>query len=152
SERAIAPLAREEITLANEVADEAGSWTIIDVPRRPDLFDPPGVHHGDPVGDGHRLFLIVRHEDGRNAELLLQAFELELHALPQLAVERRKRFVTEQHARPDHDRARERDALLLASGELSRTAVSMAFQRNLTQCAGDARPDFVLAKPAHAQP
>ena len=118
--------------------DEARARAIVDVARRTDLVDPAGVHHGDAVGHRHRLFLVVRHEDQRDAELLLQLLELELHALAQLAVERGERLVAQQHARPDHDRARQRDALLLAAGELRRTAILVALERDLAQRLADA--------------
>ena len=50
----------------------------------------------------------------------LQPLHLELHLLAQLAVERAERLVEEQQTRIEDDRSRERDALLLAAGELAR--------------------------------
>jgi hypothetical protein len=46
--------------------------------------------------------------------------QLELHLLAELEVERAERLVEEQHPRVTDDRARERDALLLPTGELLR--------------------------------
>jgi len=82
----------------------------------------------------------------------LQPFQLDLHALPQLAIERRKRLITEKHARLDHDRARERHTLLLAAGELSGATLLVALERDLTQHLRHALLYLVLAKPAHPQP
>ena len=65
----------------------------------------------------------MRHVDERDAELVLDALQEELHLLPQLQVERTERLVEEENARPAHERAGERDALLLAAGELARLAV-----------------------------
>ena len=48
--------------------------------------------------------------------------ELDLHLLAELEVERAERLVEQQHLRPVDDRARERDALALAAGELARLA------------------------------
>ena len=48
------------------------------------------------------------------------ALQLELHLLAQLQVERAERLVEKQHLRLVDERARERDALLLAAGELAR--------------------------------
>ena len=53
-------------------------------------------------------------------------FRNELHLLAELEVERAERLVEEEHARPAHERARERDPLLLAAGELARLAVPNA--------------------------
>ena len=69
---AVAPLAFEQIDLADEVGNEARARAIVDLARRADLLDPAGVHHGDAVRHRHRLLLIVGHEDRRDAELLLQ--------------------------------------------------------------------------------
>ena len=53
----------------------------------------------------------------------LEQLELDLHLLPELAVERAERLVEEQHRRPVDEGAGERHALLLAAGELARLAV-----------------------------
>ena len=56
------------------------------------------------------------------------ALELDLHLLAQLQVERAERLVEQQHARAVDDRARERDALALAAGELDGLALADAGQ------------------------
>ena len=55
----------------------------------------------------------------RDREPPLQLADLLPHLDAQLGVEIRQRLVEQQHARPDDDRARERDALLLAARELA---------------------------------
>ena len=50
--------------------------------------------------------------------LLLQLADLHAHRLAQLGVEVRQRLVEQQHVGPDDQRARQRDALLLAAREL----------------------------------
>ena len=75
------------------------------------------VHHRDAVGHGQRLVLVVRDEDRGGAELAQQAPQLDLHRLAQLAVEGRERLVEQQQLGPDRERARHRDALLLAARE-----------------------------------
>ena len=92
-ERAALPFAGENIDLADEVGNEARARTVINLAWRADLLDPPRVHHGDPIRDRHRLFLVVRDEDCCHAKLFLELLQLDLHALPQLAVERGKRLV-----------------------------------------------------------
>ena len=54
--------------------------------------------------------------------------QLDLHLLAQLQVERAERLVEQQHPRRVDDRARERDALALAAGELRRLAVAVALE------------------------
>ena len=61
--------------------------------------------------------------DERDADLALDALELELHHLAQLEVERAERFVEQQRAGVVHQRAGQRDALLLTAGELGRLAL-----------------------------
>ena len=48
----------------------------------------------------------------------LERLELDLEVLAQLRVERAQRLVEQQHARSQHQRARERDALLLSARQL----------------------------------
>ena len=48
----------------------------------------------------------------------MQTFELELHLLPQLPVERRHRLVEKEDLRPVDQRPGQGDALLLTAGEL----------------------------------
>ena len=62
--------------------------------------------------------LVVGDEDERDPELGLERLELDLEVLAQLRVERAQRLVEQQHARPQHQRARERDALLLPARQL----------------------------------
>ena len=66
----------------------------------------------------------MRDVDERDPDLVLDPLQLELHLLAQLQVERAERLVEEQHARVVDERAGERDALLLAAGELARLPVS----------------------------
>ena len=60
----------------------------------------------------------MRDVDERRPELVLDALQLELHLLAQLDVERAERLVEQQRGRPVDERARQRDPLLLAAGEL----------------------------------
>ena len=60
----------------------------VDCYRVADLKDPPGLHDRDPVGHGERLLLVVGNVDARDAEVLLQLAQLDLHVLAKFAVER----------------------------------------------------------------
>ena len=63
----------------------------------------------------------------------MQALELQLHGLAQVAVERRERLVQQEEFRPVDDRARQGHPLLLAAGKLTRLAAVEAAQPNLLQ-------------------
>jgi hypothetical protein len=54
------------------------------------------VHDRDAVAHRERLFLVVGHEDERDADLALDALELELHHLAQLEVEGAERLVEQE--------------------------------------------------------
>ena len=56
--------------------------------------------------------------DEGDPDLVLDPLQLQLHVLAELQVERAERLVEEEHARVVHERAAERDALLLAAREL----------------------------------
>ena len=78
--------------------------------------------------------------------------QLELGLAAQLLVERGERLVEQQHARPLDQRARERDALALAAGELMRLAPLEAFEPHERQHLGNARGDLLLRQAVLLQP
>ena len=61
--------------------------------------------------------------DRGRGDALAQALELDPHLGAQLGVEVGERLVEQEHLRVAHDAAAERDALLLAAGQLARLAV-----------------------------
>ena len=63
------------------------------------------------------------HVHERDADVLLDALELDLQLLAQAQVERAERLVEQQRPRAVDERAGERDALRLAAGELGRLAL-----------------------------
>jgi hypothetical protein len=60
----------------------------------------PLIHDRETVRHGERLFLVVGDEDERDAGLVLQPLELDLHVLAQLQIERRQRLVEQQNLGP----------------------------------------------------
>lgn len=96
---------------------------LIEILGRPELLEPALVHHADAVGDRHRLLLVVRDEHRRDARLALQIADLLAHLGSQLRVERRERFVEQQHVGLDGHRPGERHALLLTSRQGARRPV-----------------------------
>jgi hypothetical protein len=110
--------AAQHVVVADEAGDERVARRVVERLGRRDLLDAAAVEEGDAVRERARLGLVVGDEDHRHAELAMQAPDLELHLLAQLLVERRERLVHQHDARLEHERARERDALLLAAREL----------------------------------
>ena len=74
----------------------------------------------------HRLGLVVRDVDRRDAELRVELRQRGAHADAQLRVEVRERLVHQERLRLAHDRAAHRDPLALAAGELLRLALEHA--------------------------
>ena len=135
--------------------DERGGGIVIDIARRPDLFDPALVHDNHAVGDFERLFLIVSDEDRGDVDFGMQRAQPLPQLLPHLRIERAKRLVEQQDARLDRERAGERDALPLAAGQLAGIAVGQPVELHQIQQLLDARTNrgLVLADGArlHAQ-
>ena len=134
-------------------ADELVGRVLVDLRGRADLLDAALVEHGQAVAHRQRLLLVVRDVDERDADLVLDALELGLHALAQLEVQRAERLVEQQHARAVDDRARERDALALAAGELRRACAPPCSGRRTISSASCARRrrsafgTFVIRRP-----
>ena len=103
---------------AEKARDEARARAQVDILGRADLLDAAVVHHGELVGHGERFLLIVRHEQEGDADAALHGLQLDAHLLAQLGIERGQRLVEQQHVGLQHQRARQRDALPLAAGEL----------------------------------
>ena len=77
----------------------------------------PLAHDRDAVAHRHRLDLVVRDVDRRDAELVLQARDLGAHVHAQLGVEVRERLVHEVGLGLAHDRATHGHPLALTAGE-----------------------------------
>ena len=110
----------QDVALAQELRDEQRLGLLVEPARLGDLAELAGAEHGDAIGHGHRLDLVVRDIDHGDAEPRVQVLQLVLHLLAQLAVERAQRLVEQHQPRLEHQRARHRDPLLLATGELLR--------------------------------
>ena len=106
-------------------------------PPGADLLDPPGVHDDDAVGDLERLLLVVG-DEGRVTRSSSWSAQPAAQLLAHPRVERAERLVEQQHARLQRQRARQRDALALAAGELRRVAAAEAVE--LDQVEQLARP------------
>ena len=113
----------------DELGDERGARAVVELGRRRDLLEPAGRHHADPVAERQRLLLVVGHEQRRRADRDLDAADLLAELAADLRVERRERLVEQQHLGLDRERPRQRDALLLAAGQLVRISAALGPDR-----------------------
>lgn len=86
----------EGVHVPEEADDELRGRVVEDLVGRPGLLDPAVPHHDDPIRDLEGLFLIVRHEDGRDANLLVEAPQPCPEFLAYLRVERTEGLVQEE--------------------------------------------------------
>ena len=144
----------EQHRLAHEAGDEDAARPLVELARRAAPARPlPRVHDDDLVADRHRLVLVVRDVGDGQAEALLQAADLLAHRAAQARVEVRERLVEQQHRRLEDQRARERDALLLAARELARQPLVQADQADACASAARARSRAcAFAAPATRRP
>ena len=91
---------------------------------RSHLDELPEVHHRDAVAEELHRREVVRDEQAREAELLLQRPEEVEDRCLDGDVERRHRLVGDQQARRDAERPRQADPLALPARELVRVAVA----------------------------
>ena len=107
---------------------------------RGELDDLAEIHDGDAVAEVLDRREVVRDEQAREAELVLQvAQQIEDRRLDR-DVECRDRLVGDQHARLEDQRAREPDALSLSARQLVREAVAqLAAQTDRVEHLLDAR-------------
>ena len=83
----------EEVHIADEAGDETAARVFVEPPRAVELGQAAAVEQGDAVGHDQGLFLVVGDDDEGDADLVLQALQLELHLFPELLVEGAERLV-----------------------------------------------------------
>src|SRR5262249_25672776 len=86
---------------------------------RAGLAEPPVDHDADAVGERGGVLEVVGDEQYGNLEGGEEVLQLGPDRRLRVGIERGQRLVEGQHARSTRERARERDALLLAARELS---------------------------------
>ncbi len=89
---------------ADELGDEQVARPLVELLRRRDLLEEAVPHHRDAIAHRHRLGLVVRDVDRRDAEVALDTRDLGAHLHPQLRVEVRERLVHEERLRVADDR------------------------------------------------
>ena len=109
------------------------------------------MHDADAVGHGQRFLLVMRHQDERDAEGALQPHQLLAGVAPEVAIQCGQRFVEQQQRRPRREAACQRDALLLAAGQLCRLAGGKSAKADQFQHVRHARIDLGPLQAMHAQ-
>src|SRR5262249_51459174 len=84
------------------------------------LLNASLVHDGNLVRHRESLLLIVSNQKKGDPDTTLHGLEFDAHLFSQLWIERRQRFVEQQHIRLKHQRTRQGDSLAFPSGELRR--------------------------------
>ncbi len=117
----------EDVHVAQEVHHE-GVGRDARTPRAgvPACSTRPSLHDDHLVGHFKGLFLVVRHEDAGDVDLVVQPPQPVPQLLPHLGVQGAERLVQQQHLRLDGQRPRQRHALPLAAGQLRRVALAPA--------------------------
>ena len=146
-----AAVAEEEVGGAEECRDEPRARPRVEVVGGADFEEAALVHDADAVCHREGLVLVMRDEDGRDAELLLDLADGAAQFLADLGVERAERFVEQEDLGPVCERAGDRDALLLAARELGRQAVVHALERDELQELGAAGHALGAAYPPDPQ-
>ena len=144
-------VSREDVGRTDEAGDEASGRTLIDLSGRADLLNAPLIHDRKPIAHRERLLLIMRDVNEGHREPLLDRFELDLHRLAQLQVERAQRFIEQQDARLVDDCPSQRHALPLAAGELRRLAPIETIEPHHAKGLRHAPAAFLTANPLDHQ-
>ena len=145
----------KQIHVTEELVDERRRGMVVDLLRRTDLLDAALVHDHHPVGHFERFVLVVGDEDAGDVHLVVQAAQPAPQLLAHLGVECAERFVEQQYAGFDRERAGKRDALTLSARQLVRIAVGQPVElyqlEQLVHLAANLRLAGALGARAHPQ-
>ena len=126
-------LAGQQHGLAEEAGELGVDGIAIQRLRVGGLDDRAVAHDGDDIGQRQRLLLVVGHQQRRGAALAQHAAHLGAHLRAQAGIEGVEGLVEQHQLGRGRERAGERDALLLAPGELVRAALGQVGQPDQLQ-------------------
>ncbi|MPL80520.1 hypothetical protein SDC9_26421 [bioreactor metagenome] len=144
--------ALDHVGMTDEPRHHARGGPLVDLLRRAALRDHALFHHHDAVRHHQRLALVMGDVDRGDADALLQVADEEAHVVAQRGVEIGERLVEEQHRRLDHQRAGQRDALLLPARQFPREAPLVARKPHHLEHLGDAGGALCGCDLAHLEP
>ncbi len=116
------------VDVLHELLDVVVGRVHQDVLGGADLHDAAVAHHSDPVAEEHGLVQVVRDEDDRLLQLLLQFEQLLLHLATDQRVERTECLVHQQDVAVGGERTGDPHALLHATGKLGRELLALALE------------------------
>ena len=101
---------------------------MVDLLRRPNLLNPSAIEDRDLIAQLHRLLLIVRDKERRDAETTKQCPYFTPQPASRLWIERAEWLIKEQQIRLIGKGARNRDPLLLPTRKLPRILFALLRQ------------------------
>src|SRR5690606_15665636 len=150
-QHAVDELRLEVVGLAEEPRDELRGGLVEHLDGRPDLLDAavPDEHHA--VGHGERLLAVVRDEDRGGADPIVEATQPHPQLLADLGIDRAEPLVEEEQAGLRSERARQGDALTLATAQLRRIAIAETLQPDEVEQGFRAAASLGRVDPPYAQ-
>jgi hypothetical protein len=136
---------------ADEGGDEEVGRRVEQVLRRVHLLEAAVADDRDTLAERHRLDLVVRDVDRRDAELLVQPRERRPHRNAELRVEVRQRLVHQERDGIAHHGPADRDALALPARERGRLAVEQLVEPECPRGFTHALPTLGLRRLAQLQ-
>ena len=133
-----------EVGIFDKFGNEAVDRVLVDLVRAANLLYLSVRHDRDAVAHRERLFLVVGHENERNARFTLKLFEFLPHGLAKLEIESRQRCIEKQHLRSRCKCTGQSNALLLATGKLRRSSRGKIAEFDQTEHVPDRRIHLVL--------
>ena len=112
----------QSVRLTDEMRHVEASGPAVDFPWRADLPDLAVLHDRKHVGERHRFFLVMGDVDAGKTPVVLHLPDFLAQPLADLRIDVGQRLVEQKRRRRGDERARKRDALLLATAQLARIA------------------------------
>ena len=110
--------AMEQVDVAQKAIHKRAGRLVPYFLRRTCLLDLPVVHQHYAVGHFQRFFLIVRHKNTGDVQLVMQAAQPAAQLFAHLGVQRAKRLVQQQHPRLHSQSTSQGNALTLTARKL----------------------------------
>ena len=141
----------ERLGVTDERHHELARRLVVELARATDLLELPVVDDRDLIRDLHRLALVVRDEDGRDVDDVVQLPKPLAKLRANARVESSERLVEEQNLRLGRERTREPHPLPLPSRQLGRVAMAEVLELDEVQKLVDALCDLGFRPLAHLQ-
>lgn len=132
------------VALTNKVRDNQVGWALVERMGRRALLDDAAVEHGNSVAHGQGFGLVVGHVDHGEAQLLVQALDLELHLLMQFFVQRTQRLVHQHDVRGEDQCASQSYMLALTARQLAGETIAKVEQFDQRQVLIDLSANHVF--------